>query len=334
MQLAYFEASPRERGQLARENLPSVSLSVFEETLQDKLAAAREAELISTFVGSKVGPEELAQLPQLRFIATRSTGVDHIDLAACKERGIVVSNVPVYGENTVAEQAFALILALSRRIFQAYERTERLDFDRDGLEGFDLYGKTLGVVGCGNIGRHSVRIGRGFGMNVLVYDVHPDEALAQETGCTFASSLEELLAKSDVITLHVPYIPDKTHHLLNRERLAQTKRGAILVNTARGVIVDTAALLWALEEGILSGAGLDVLEGEDETYDHVALLLQNSPAQEQLAAVLRNHALLARDDVIITPHNAFNSREARDRIFQTTLDNIRAYASGAPVRTV
>lgn len=334
MRLAYLEASAREREQLAQTELPGVSVAAYEGTLTETLAPAQAAELLSVFVGSRIGPAELAQLPRLRFIATRSTGFDHIDVAACQKRGIVVSNVPVYGENTVAEHTFALILALSRRIFQAYERTERLDFDREGLEGFDVNGKTLGVVGCGNIGRHSVRIGRGFGMTVLAYDVKPDQTLAKQTGCTFVPTLAELLARSDVVTLHVPYLPAKTHHLLSREQFAQMKRGAVLVNTSRGAIIDTAALLWALDEGILSGAGLDVLEGEDDTFDHVALLSQQAPAQEQLAAVLRNHALLARNDVIITPHNAFNSREARARIFQTTVENIKAYVSGAPTRTV
>jgi D-lactate dehydrogenase len=285
-------------------------------------------------VQSEVPKALLDKLPSLKMIAARSTGFDHIDIKECAARGIVVSNVPTYGENTVAEHAFALILALSRKIFQSFERTEKMDFDREGLEGFDLAGKTLGVVGCGNIGRHSVMIGRGFGMKVVVYDVHPDEKFAQETGCTFVTKLDDLLTQSDVITLHVPFIPGKTEHLINKDNVKKIKRGAILVNTARGGIVDTEALLWALEEGTLSGAGLDVLEDEDDTFDHIDLLSKGFPRDKDIVTLLRNHLLVDRDDVIITPHNAFNSREARQRIFETTVENISAFVAGKAINVV
>lgn len=333
MRLIYFEAS-REEIERVKAELPAIEVLVLTGTLEDNLEAVAEAEAVSVFVESMVGKEQLDAMPQLKFISTRSTGFDHIDLEECKRRGIVVSSVPTYGDNTVAEHAFALILALSRKIFQSYERTEKMVFDRLGLEGFDLLGKTLGVIGCGNIGRYAVRIGRGFGMRVLVYDVHPNEEFAQETGCIFTKDLEELLAGSDVITIHVPYILGKTHHLINKENIKKVKQGAILVNTSRGSIVDTEALLWGLEEGLLSGAGLDVLEEENDTMDHISLLSKGFSKDQDIATLLRNHILVDRDDVIITPHNAFNSREARERIFQTTLENIKGYTAGKPTNVV
>lgn len=333
MLLAYCESNQEEREKV-KAALPDLDLKGLEGTLQDHIEEAKGAEMLSVFVESVVRKEQLDMMPNLKFIATRSTGFDHIDIGECEKRGIQVASVPTYGENTVAEHAFALILALSRKIFQSYERTEKMDFDREGLEGFDLMGKTLGVVGCGNIGKHAVRIGLGFGMNVLVSEIHPDEKFAEDVGCVFTETLEELLAKSDVITLHVPYIPSATHHLINMDRVKVIKVGAILVNTSRGSIVDTQALLWGLEEGPLSGAGLDVLEEENDTMDHVALLSREFPRDKDIVTLLRNHILVARDDVIITPHNGFNSREARERIIQTTIENIQSFEAGNPQNLV
>jgi D-lactate dehydrogenase len=209
-----------------------------------------------------------------------------------------------------------------------------MDFDRDGLEGFDLKGKILGVVGCGAIGKHVVKIGRGFDMNVLIYDVKVDQAFVTSMGAKVAESLDSLLAQSDVITLHVPYISGKTHHLINRENVKQIKPGAILVNTARGAIVDTEALLWALQKKILSGAGLDVLEEENDTFEDVKLLSEGFSQEYDIATLLRNHILAARKDVIITPHNAFNSREAKHNILMTTIENIQAYIKNQPINVV
>jgi D-lactate dehydrogenase len=333
MRIAYFEAEQSEPRKF-REIFPKEQLTILPEPLNENtVAAADDAEIVSVFVCSCVTEHVLDQMPNLKMIATRSTGFDHIDVLACNRRGIVVCNVPTYGENTVAEQAFALILALSRKIFQSYERTERMNFDRRGLTGFDLYGKTLGVVGTGNIGKHAIRIGRGFSMRVIASDVKHDARLAAELNFTYADSLEDLLSQSDVITLHVPYLP-ATHHLINKENVKDIKRGAILINTSRGAIVDTEALLWALEKKILSGAGLDVLEEENDTYEHIQLLSEGFPKNKDLSTILRNHILIDRDDVIITPHNAFNSVEAEQRIFDTNTENIKSFEAGKPINTV
>lgn len=317
-----------------RRVFPTLQLTVLPDVLQgDTAPAAPDAELLSVFVKSRVDKATLEQFPKLRLIATRSTGYDHIDLAECERRNILVANVPTYGENTVAEHAFALILALSRKIFQSYERTERMSFDRTGLQGFDLFGKTLGVVGIGHIGKHSIRIGRGFSMRVIGFDVHQDAAAEAELGFSYVSTLEDLFEASDVVTLHAPYVP-ATHHLVNMETVKHMKRGAILINTSRGALVDTQALLYGLAEGILSGAGLDVLEEETGTYEEIELLSKGFPQDRDIAAILRNHLLVARENVIITPHNAFNSGEAVQRIFDTTAANIQGFLAGKPINVV
>ncbi|HLH21736.1 MAG TPA: hydroxyacid dehydrogenase [Chloroflexota bacterium] len=325
--LACYETEPWEEAYL-RERLADLEVRATAATLTaDTLDLARDAELLSVFIHSRVGADLLAQLPRLRFVATRSTGYDHIDLAACQARDIAVSNVPTYGENTVAEHTFGLILALSRKIHQAYVRTVRGDFSLAGLRGFDLKGRTLGVVGTGNIGLHVVRIGRGFGMEVLAHDVREQHLLAEVLGFRYVA-LDDLIAQADVVTLHVPYFP-ATRHLINRERLGHMKRGSLLINTARGGLVDTEALLWALDEGILAGAGLDVIEGE-ELIGEERQLLRQGVAPEQLQTALRGHLLLQRENVIFTPHIAFYSAEALQRILDTTVANVRAFLAGNP----
>jgi len=327
----FFEVEPWEESYLAG-RLGDIDLRFFRTPLQlSQLAAVAEAEILSIFIRSPITSEVLERLPRLRLIATRSTGYDHIDLEACRKRGVVVSNVPRYGENTVAEHTFGLILALSRNIHKAYVRTTRGDFSLEGLRGFDLKGKTLGVIGTGSIGLHVIRIARGFGMEVLAYDIRPQPLLAEVLGFRYVS-LEELLSESDIVTLHVPLTP-ATYHLIDWSKLQQMKRGAILINTSRGGVVDTDALLRALDEGILSGAGLDVLEGE-ELIEEERALLQMPEAEEKLKAVVRAHLLLRRENVVITPHIAFNSQEALQRILDTTVENIQGYLAGAPRNVV
>ncbi|GAB4566598.1 MAG: 2-hydroxyacid dehydrogenase [Anaerolineae bacterium] len=331
---AFFGVEPEAEAYL-RERLSDLDLELafcphpFTPDEVDGCAAG--AHILSVFVNEHVSAETMERMPSLRLIATRSTGYDHIDLEAADRLGITVCNVPRYGENTVAEHTFALILALSRKVHQAWVRTQRGDFSIEGLRGFDLHGKTLGVVGTGSIGLHVIRIARGFGMQILAYDVRPNDLLAEVLGYTYVS-LDELLERSDIISLHVPLLP-ATHHLINRERLARVKRGAILINTARGGVVDTDALLWALDEGILAGAGLDVIEGEEVIGEEKQLLVARG-AEEKLRMAVRVHLLLQRENVVFTPHIAFNSREALERILETTAQNIRAFLAGRPQNVV
>ncbi|MDP2651950.1 MAG: NAD(P)-dependent oxidoreductase, partial [bacterium] len=292
-----------------------------------------EAEALCTFVESPIGETEIARFPSLKLIATRSTGFDHIDLKATAARSIAVANVPFYGENTVAEFAFALLLALSRRVIDADERVRETGaFSHEGLRGFDLAGKTLGVVGCGHIGVHMIKMANGFGMKVLGFDVHQDPALAQKLNFTYAS-LDDLLAQSDIITIHVPY-NEHTHHLINKENIMKMKKGAYLINTARGAVVETEALVEALKSGIIAGAGLDVLEEEGDMNDELALFANPHPREAELKTVLENHYLIDHPRVIVTPHTAFNTTEAVERILDTTIENIRAFSSGSPTNLV
>ncbi len=209
---------------------------------------AAHFDIAGVFMDSPVDAAVIAALPELKFITTLSTGFDHIDLAAAAARGISVSSVPAYGENTVAEFAFALILALSRKIREASARVKtEHKFTTDGLTGFDLAGKTIGVVGTGRIGKHAVHMAKGFGMNVVAYDVYHDDAFAKEMGFPYLS-LEDLLKTSDIITVHAPYLPS-THHLINSGNIGLVKKGAYIINTARGAIVETAAIVSAFKSG-------------------------------------------------------------------------------------
>ena len=310
---------------------PAGGLHASPEAFSVKVAPVPDVDALSVFIHSQVTAQVLEGLPHLKFIATRSTGFDHIDLDACLSRGIVVSNVPSYGENTVAEHTMALLLMLSRKVHQSVLQVRSGRVDLAELTGFDLQGKTIGVIGAGHIGLHVIRIARGFGMRVLAHDVRSDPLLADLLGFAYVS-MDQLLAESDIVTLHCP-LTEKTEHLLGRAQIGRMKRGALLINTSRGGLVDTDALVGALESGRLSGAGLDVLEGEELIKEDKQLLAQPVDV-ERLRTAVRNRVLLARDDVVFTPHNAFNSREALVRILEVTLANLEAYRAGQPVHKV
>ncbi|MBT4805137.1 hydroxyacid dehydrogenase [Candidatus Woesearchaeota archaeon] len=289
-------------------------------------------EAMAVFVHSEINKEILKKLPKLKYITTMSTGFDHIDVAACKERKVSVSNVPVYGENTVAEHAFALILALSRKIVDCVERTKRGSFELKGLRGFDLKNKTIGIIGGGNIGQHVIRMAKGFEMKVLVFDLNKDKNLAKKMGFQY-TSMDKLLKESDVVSLHVPY-NKHTHHLINKNKLSLMKKNAILINTSRGGIIDTDALVTALKRKKIAGAGLDVLEEECEMIEDIQLLKKEFVKKCDLKIIVENHILLDMPNVIITPHNAFNTNEALMRILETTVKNIRGYKSGRKINLV
>lgn len=318
--VVFFEMEDWEEQFIRDSELQQHKPKIYRERLTaDTAKLAADAEVVSVFIYSTVDKDVLDRMPNLRMVATRSTGFDHIDLQECERRGITVSNVPYYGENTVAEHAFGLILSLSRKIYKAYMRTTRLDFSLEGLRGTDLKDKTIGIVGAGRIGLHVVRIAKGFGMNVLVYDVRHEQLLAEVLGFTYVG-FEELLRRSDVISLHAP-LTKATHHMINSENINLVKPGAILVNTARGSLVETEALITALNQGIIAGAGLDVFEGEEAVKEDTAILAQKLPG-EQLRDILLSYTLLHRDNVVITPHIGFYSDEALRRIEETTVENI------------
>jgi D-lactate dehydrogenase len=280
-------------------------------TADEIVAAAADADVLcmrDQF--GRVTPELLARLPNLKLIVTRSAGYDHIDLAAAERHSIAVCNVPDYGAHMIAEHAFGLLLAVARNIVKGNNRYkgERL-FSDSGLQGVELYGKTLGVIGTGRIGLHSARIARGFGMRVVAHDLFENPSAAEELGFQYMP-LEDLLAASDAVTLHVS-LNDATYHLVDADRLAQTKAGAILVNTSRGAVADTQALIAALRSGHIGGAGLDVLEDEREQYHDFGDL-----------------------NVVVTPHLGWYTDGAVDRILSIALEGIEGFLRGERVNRV
>lgn len=331
MKIHYFSSEPWEEGYV-REKLPGVDIIFHEKALAAYPDLSDpEAEALCIFIDSPVGKAELDRFPALKLIATRSTGFDHIDLVAVKERGVCITSVPSYGENTVAEFTFALLLTLSRRIPEAQDVVRSGAFSPAGLRGFDLAGKTIGVIGCGHIGMHVIRMANGFGMKVIGFEVQPKPEVAEANNFTFVS-MPELLANSDIITIHVPYNAH-THHLINKENIGSIKKGAYLINTARGAIVETEALVAALESGILAGAGLDVLEEEGDLADEMQLLAAPQPNEDALRVTLENHYLISHPRVVVTPHAAFNTSEAVTRILDTTIENIQQFSAGTPTNS-
>lgn len=324
MKIAFFEIENWETDYLKNRLVEAELFFSSGKLNKDNLPEQRDFDVISVFTGSVIDKEALDSFPDLKLITTRSTGFDHIDLKAAQEKNITVAYVPGYGDNTVAEFAFGLILNLSRKIYEAFDRIrEKGEFSFEGLQGFDLNGKTIGIIGTGRIGRHAVKIAKGFGMKVIAFDSYPNAGLAKEMDFQY-DPLEELLANSDVITIHVPY-NKSTHHLINGGNIGKIKRGALLVNTARGGVIETEALLKALNDGIIGGYGADVLEEEGIIKDEKAFLISGRPEEHNLRTILANHVLFDMPNVIITPHIAFNTKEALKRILDADVENITSF---------
>lgn len=327
MHITFFEIMPGEREALEAGLPPGHTVDFREEPLTpETFTLAADADIISVFVKSEVRQPVIDLLPNLKLIATRSMGFDHIDVAYAKTKGIRAVNVTTYASHPVAEFAFALLLTVTRRIYHAYDQLrDGTDFDIRGLKGFNLYGKTLGVAGTGRIGKNVATIAKGFGMQVLAYDVKPDEAFAAEHGVRYVP-LPELVAYSDIISVHVPYLKE-THHLFDRALFGQMKKGVIFINTARGEVVDTHALIAALRDGTVWGAGLDVLEAERQFHEE-----QREVAEDRgnidYELLTANHVLIDMPNVIVTPHIAFETVEALAEISRSTAQSITNFIAG------
>jgi D-lactate dehydrogenase len=328
MKIAIFEAEPWEQD--IYKNLQKDHEVLFMEDSLDESNAGRcsDAQIISTFIYSDLGEKVLERIPNLRFIATRSTGFDHIALDYCRGKGIRVSNVPTYGSCTVAEHVFGLILTISRHLTEAIDRTRKGDFSIRGLKGFDLHGKVLGVIGTGTIGMCVIRIARGFDMKVHAFDVRPQESVAKQIGFIYLP-MDEVLKTADIITLHVPS-NEKTRNLISTGQFDLMKDGAVLINTSRGPIVEVEALLKALAGGKIAAAGLDVLSEEPLIREEAELVRSMFQRDHDLQTLLADHVLLRMRNVYITPHSAFYTQEALLDILNTTVENIRSFASGTP----
>lgn len=282
------------------------------------LAQGREA--VCSFVNDKLDAPALRTLVDAgaRVIALRSAGYNHVDLAAASRLGIPVVRVPEYSPYAVAEHAVALVLTLNRKIHRAYARVREWNFSLDGLVGFDLHGKTVGLIGTGRIGRVAGRIFHGFGCEVLAFDLQPDPVFASEAGVRYVK-LAELYREAHVVSLHVPLTP-ATHHIVDAKALKATRPGALLINTGRGALIDSRALIGALKSEHLGGAGLDVYEEEEGVFFQD---LSNRVLQDDVLA-----RLLTFPNVIITSHQGFLTREALANIARVTLDNISAFERG------
>ncbi len=318
--IAFFELESWEK-EYIKKNLKGFTSVFYEEPLtMENVNKIKDAQIIGIFIYSKITKEILAKLPKLKLIATFSTGYDHIDLEECKKHNVVVCNVPAYGENTVAEHTFALILALSRKIFQSIKRTRSGSFEYDGLRGFDLKDKTIGLIGTGHISAHVARMAYGFQMNIIGYDINQNSELIKNYGLKYVD-IDTLLKNSDIVSLHLP-LNNKTKYTINKKNISLMKPTAILINTARGGLIETNALVKALTNKKIAGAGLDVLEEECAIKEEKQLLSDQFTSTCNMQTLLENHLLMRLDNVIITPHNAFNSTEALQRIIDTSIENI------------
>ncbi len=328
MKIIFFE-SPAIDESLLRSSFSDCEVSFCSEKLdKDNINQAKDAEIVSVFINSLLNKEALDLLPNLKFIITRSTGFEHIDLPYCAQKGITVSNVPAYGSHTVAEFAFGLILNLSRNILKAnnyIRETNDFNFSKS-FEGFDLNDKTIGVIGTGKIGKNLIKMAKGFNMNILAYDLYPDINFAKENSFLY-KTFDEVISGSDIITLHTPYTKEN-HHLINKENISKMKRGVFLINTARGALVDTEALIWGLKEKIIAGAGLDVLEGERDLKIKNEIFDLSDAKNINYKIIVEDNLLMEMSNVIITPHIAFYAKEAEGEILKTTIENIKGFISG------
>lgn len=325
MKIAFFGTQPYDRESFERLRGEYGFETIYHSGHLDAVSAALAAgaDVACIFVNDTADAAAIRRLSQLgvRLIALRCAGFNNVDLQAAAACGIPVVRVPAYSPHAVAEHAVALMLSLNRKVHRAYWRTRDGNFSLHGLLGFDMYGKTAGVVGTGRIARELIRILRGFGMEVVAYDVRPDAAYAASAGITYVS-LEELYARADIISLHCP-LNDSTRYMIDAEAISRMKPGVMLINTGRGQLIHTEALIEGLKSKRIGAAGLDVYEEEaayfyEDTSDRIM-------DDDQLAR------LLSFNNVIVTSHQGFFTREALANIARTTLENIREFAEGRPL---
>lgn len=323
MKLAVFGTRPYDRESLEEANARhGHDLTFLEARLtQESRSLASEYEGVCVFVNDQVDATVIETLAagSTRTIALRCAGYNNVDVAAANKRGISVVRVPAYSPHAVAEHTVALILALNRQIHRAYARVREGNFELNGLMGFDLHGRTAGIVGTGKIGTIVARILNGFGCKLLAHDVVPNPE-CEAIGVRYVTAAE-LLRESDILTLHCPLLPD-TYHLIDEEALKLVKSGAMLINTSRGALIDTRAVIAALKSGQLGYLGLDVYEEEADVFFRD---LSNKVIEDDVLA-----RLLTFPNVLVTGHQAFFTRTAMQQIATTTLSNVSDIESGRP----
>jgi D-lactate dehydrogenase len=326
MKVAVFDAHRFEQGPLTEINRRfGHELAFLEPRLTPETAPlARGFPVVCSFANDHVDARTLRilQTEGVQLIALRTAGFNHVDLAEAARLGIKVVRVPAYSPYSVAEHAACLILALNRKIHRAYARVRELNFSLDGLVGFDLHGKTVGVIGTGRIGAAFCRIMAGFGCQVLAHDVKPNAELSEVRAVTY-TDLPKVFDASDIISLHVPLTPE-TKHLIDNKALARMRKGVMLINTGRGALIETQSLVTALKSGHVGSAGLDVYEEEENVF-----------FQDLSGQVLQDDTLarlLTFPNVLVTSHQAFLTEEALHNIAETTLENIRDFEKKRPLK--
>lgn len=305
------------------------SCIMLKETLNEQTVLTEEikqAEVLSCFTFSRVTENVLRQFSNLKLIALRCVGFNHIDTDYCRKNNIQVVNSFGYGNITVAEFAFALLFDISRKVTRAYINLKDGELSKDFYTGFELNGKTIGIIGTGAIGTQTIRIAKGFGMNVLSYDPFPKQELVEKYQIKYVT-LDELLKNSDVVSLHSP-LTQNNFHLINEEKINLMKPSAVIINTARGELIDSKALYNALSENRIFGAGLDVLEAENMITQPETILDFDYLTDDYIRQTLINERLLKLHNVVVTPHIAYNSKEAKERIAKITMDNINKFFQG------
>jgi len=325
--VAFFDTKPYDQASFEAHPAAGVHFTWLGARLDPRtaeLAAGHHA--VCAFVNDDLSRPTLERLSQLgiHLVALRSAGFNNVDLAAANDFGITILRVPAYSPHAVAEHAVALLLTLNRHTHRAYNRVHEGNFSLNGLVGYDLYGRTAGLVGLGKIGKCAAAILRGFGMRVLAYDLAPDRDFATAHGVELVD-LDALVASSDIISLHAPLVP-ATRHLIDAKRIQAMKRGVILLNTSRGALIDTKALIDALKTGHVGAAGLDVYEEESGYFfeDH-----SDAVISDDLLA-----RLLTFNNVLVTSHQGFLTHEALANIAGTTQDNIRQYRERTPLNAL
>lgn len=322
--IAFFDAKPYDKASFDTRNKDfGFDILYYGGQLnKDSAILAKGAKVVCAFVNDIVDAEVIDILANngIKLIALRSAGFNNVDLRAAEGR-IRIVRVPAYSPYAVAEHTLALMLALNRKIYKAHSRTRDGNFSLNGLMGFDMHGKTAGIIGTGKIAKILIRTLRAMGMNILAYDVYPDTEFAIKCGIEY-TSLDELYANSDIISLHCP-LTKETEHMINHDSIAKMKDGVMIINTGRGKLIDSQALIEGLKCKKIGFAGLDVYEEEGDYF------------YEDLSDYVIDDDVLARllsfNNVIITSHQAFFTKEALANIAQTTLENIKDFAEGKPL---
>lgn len=321
MEITIYSTAAYEKPYLDKAGNSKLKVHLLKESLSEEtapLARGSEAVVIFTNDNASAGVLEALKDAGVKYLVTRSMGIDQIDTEKAKELGIKIAHVPHYSPYAIAEHSVALMLALNRRLIQADHKVKDHDFRLNGLVGFDMNGKTVGILGAGEIGAVSAKILHGLGCNLLIYDLKENQELIEKYGARYVE-IDELCQKSDIITVHAPLTKD-TQHLINSSRISQMKKGVMLINVSRGAICNTEDLIEGLKSGQIGNLGLDVYENEKGLFykDYTKEILQDDVFAR----------LLSFKNVLITTHQAFLTREALKGIMETTFESLNAWAKG------